>query len=182
MNRRARRGALLSGTIVVGALLSGCGSLAPAAPRCSDPVRLAVVAQSVPTAGYVPCVEQLPAGWQVTEFRAERGGTSFSLLSDRAEGRPVDVRLSRRCSVSGAAPQPPRTAGGRTYLRLRSITPRYAGTRLDVFPGGCVTYRFDFVRGPHIALMDELLVAVELVPRRELRLQLRQQLDAELDP
>jgi len=159
--RPRHRGALLGGTLLVGALLSGCGSVAPAVPRCSDPVRLAVVAQSVPTAGYVPCVEELPAGWQVTEFGTARGGTDFSLLSDRADGRPVEVRLAPRCSVAGASPQPPRTAGARTYLRLRSITPRYAGTRVDVFPGGCVAYRFDFARGPHIALMDDLLAAVD---------------------
>jgi len=173
---------VLGGAIVAGALVSGCDPVPSAVPRCSDPVRLALVAQSVPTAGYVPCVRQLPAGWQVTDFDAARGGTAFSLLSDRTDGRPVEVRLAPRCSVTGASPQPPRTAGGRTYLRLRSITPRYAGTRLDVFPGGCVTYRFDFPRGPHIALMDDLLVAVDLLPRRELRLRLRQRLDAELDP
>ena len=170
------------GTVLVAAALPGCTSEASTMPRCGDPVRLAVVAQSVPTASYVPCVRALPTGWRVTDFEVARGGTSFVLLSDRAEGRPVDVRLVERCSPDGASPQPPRASGGRAYLRLRSIAPRYAGHRYDVFAGGCVVARFDFARGAHIALMEDLTNAVALLPRRELRLQLRQHLDAELDP
>ena len=63
-----------------------------------------------------------------------------------------------------------------------SITPRYTGTLSDVFPGGCVTYAFDFVRGPHIALMEELGAAVGLYSRRQLRLDLQDRLGVELDP
>jgi hypothetical protein len=118
----------------------------------------------------------------VTRFEAESGGTRFSLLSDRADGRAVDVRLVGRCDVAGATPVPPRTVGGRTYLRLQRIAPRYTGTLYDVFPGGCVSYRFDFARGPHIGLMEELFTAVDLLPRRQLRLDLREQLGEELDP
>ena len=43
--------------------------------------------------------------------------------------------------MRGASPEPPRTIGGRTYLRLERISPRYTGTLYDVFPGGCVTTR-----------------------------------------
>jgi hypothetical protein len=162
--------------------LTGCASVVPPVPGCGSVSRLTVVAQSVPGAAYVPCVVELPTGWQVTRFEPERGGTTFSLLSDRADGRAVDVELVPSCVVAGATPEPPRTAGGRTYLRLRSISPRYAGTLYDVFPGGCVRYRFDFARGAHIGLLEELFTAVELLPRRELRLEVRRQLDQELDP
>ena len=163
-------------------LMAGCSSVEPRVPGCDEAARLALVAQSVPTSSYVPCLTELPTGWSVTGFDAARGGTSFELLSDRADGRPVEVRLQRRCSADGASPEPPRTAGGRTYLLLDSISPRYAGTLLDVFPGGCVTYRFDFARGPHLVLMEELFATVDLLPRRQLRLELRQNLDLELDP
>jgi hypothetical protein len=161
---------------------TGCASVAPSVPGCDSVLRLAVVAQSVPSAAYVPCVVELPTGWQVTRFEAERGGTTFSLLSDRADGRAVDVGLVPSCDVAGATPEPPRTTGGRTYLRVRRISPRYAGTLFDVFPGGCVRYRFDFARGPHIGLMEDLFGAVDLLPRRELRLELRRELGEELDP
>jgi hypothetical protein len=171
---------------VLGALLAplatlGCSSGAPSVPGCTSVTRLAIVAQSVPGAAYVPCVAELPTGWRVTHFETRRGRTAFSLLSDRADGRAVDVRLAGSCDVQGATPLPPRAVGGRTYVRLRSISPQYAGAAFDVFAGGCVRYVFDFARGPHIVLMEEMLAAVELVPRRELRLRLRTQLGVELD-
>lgn len=180
--RRAPRAVVLCALLLLAGTASGCASADPKAPGCSEAVRLALVAQSVPTSSYVPCLTELPAGWSVTRFHAARGGTSFALLSDRADGRPVEVRLQRRCATTGASPEPPRTAGGRTYLLLDSISPRYAGTLLDVFPGGCVTYRFDLARGPHLALMEELFATVDLLPRRQLRLELRHDLDLELDP
>jgi len=179
---RRRAGALLAGAVLVAGSLTACGSVLTSAPDCTAATRLALVAQSVPTAAYVPCIADLPAGWTVTSFAAEDGRTEFSLLSDRAEGRAVDVWLAERCAVAGATPEPPRTEGGRTYLRLDSIAPRYAGTLYDVFPGGCVSYRFDFARGAHIALMEGLLESVDLLPRRQLRLDVRRQLDVELDP
>jgi hypothetical protein len=53
------------------------------------------------------------------------------------------------------------------YLRLYTISPRYAGTLFDVFAGGCAQYRFDVDRDPHIPLMEELRDAVALFPRRQ---------------
>lgn len=180
--RGRRRGAALAALLLPAALVTGCSSVVPRVPPCSDVERLSLVAQSVPGATYVPCLDRLPTGWTVTRFQAQRGSTAFSLLSDRANGRAVDVRYQRRCDVSGAAPATPRTVGGRTYLRLQQISPRYTGRLYDVFPGGCVTYDVDLERGPHIALMEDLLAAVRLVPRRELRVELRHQLGEELDP
>ena len=173
-------------TAFVGCLLllttSGCSSVTDTLPACTSVTRLAVVAQSVPSAAYLPCLRALPTGWESEDFDPTTGGTRFTLLSDRADGRTVDVRLQRHCDVTGASPEPPRTVGGRTYLRLRSISPRFSGTLYDVFPGGCVSYQVDFARGPHIALMEQLQAAVGLVPRRQLRLELRHQLGVELDP
>jgi hypothetical protein len=51
-----------------------------------------------------------------------------------------------------------------------------------VFPGGCVSYAFDFERGPHIALMADLGVLVGLESRRELRGEVRRRLGGELAP
>lgn len=66
-------------------------------------------------------------------------------------------------------------------MQVDSISPRYAGTLFDVFPGGCVTYEFDFERGAHISLMEELQQAIDLYPRRELRLAVRDQLGVDID-
>lgn len=164
-------------------LVAGCGVTADAtAPRCDAVERVALVAQSVPAAAYVPCVRELPPGWRVTGVESRTGSTSLSLLSDRADGREVTVVLRPTCDPAGATPVAPRAEGVRSSLRLRSVTPAFAGTAYDVFPGGCVSSTFSFETGPHIPLMEELSQAIELVPRRELRTQVRDRLGVELDP
>jgi hypothetical protein len=168
--------------LIAPVMVSCSGSVLSTAPSCSSVERVALVAESVPSASYVPCLSRLPTGWTSRRFVAERGSTRFELLSDRAGGRAVTVAYRRSCATAGAAPFPPRSAGGRTLLRLASVQPRYTGTLIDVFPGGCVVYRFDFLRGPHIALMAELQEAVRLVSRLELRNAVRHRLGVELGP
>jgi len=153
-------------------MLVGCESVSGEAPQCRADQRLALVAQSVPTASYVPCVASTPAGWRSRDFRAESGEAAFQLASDRAS-QPVEVKFRVSCRVGHATPIAPRADGARTYVRLDSIAPQYAGTLYDVFPGGCVTYRFDFQRGAHIQLMEDFQGSIELFSRRELRLRLK---------
>ena len=50
------------------------------------------------------------------------------------------------------------------------------------FPGGCVSYTFDFALGSQIALMEQFEEAVGLYPRQQLRLVLEQKLGVELNP
>jgi hypothetical protein len=161
---------------------SGCALGAETAtPTCEDVERVALVAQSVPSAAYVPCLTRLPTGWRAGGFDVERGSSTLTLRSDRGGGRPVEVVLTEGCDVRGASPAPPRAVGVRSYLRVDSVSPEYAGTAYDVFPGGCVRAEFAFPRGPHIPLMEDLGNAVELVPRREVRIALRNELGVELD-
>jgi hypothetical protein len=160
----------------------GCVAVTAAVPGCGSVERLALVAQSVPRASYVPCLRVLSPGWKAAGFHATNGHTTFSLLSDRAAGRPVDIELASACDVAGATPTTPRAPGVRTYTRLRSISPRYSGTLLDAFTGGCVSYRFDFQRGPHIALIEEFESAVDLFPRQELSLELHKRIGVTVGP
>lgn len=178
---RARRAAvLLAGT---GLLTTGCGVAADTAvPRCGATERLAVVAQSVPSAAYVPCLQPLPEGWRASGFRVSPGESRFSLDPERGGSRPVDVVLTAGCDVTGASPERPRAEGVRSSVRVRSVAPTYAGTRFDAFPGGCLRSEFAFARGPHIPLLEELTAAVDLVRRRELQVRLREELGVELDP
>ena len=176
-------GALLAAmTLGAAAMLTGCASSGDAVPGCADPLRLAIVAQSVPSASYLPCIHALPPGWTTAAFNATQDGTSFLLNSDRSPGQPVTVRLSTACRISGASPSPARAPGVLTYTRLDSIRPRFAGSLYDVFPGGCVTYAFDFSHGSQIALMEQFKAAVDLYPRQQLRLVLKQKLGVELNP
>ena len=161
--------------------LGACGSDPDTAlPRCEPTQRLGTVAQSVPTASFVPCITRFEAGWHATSFEVQQQSTRFTLQSDRDE-HDVDIAFRGSCDIAGATPIAPRDDGVRTSLRLDSVTPRYAGQMFDAFPGGCVSYEFDFARGAHITLLDELLTMVGLYPRVELRQELRRDFDLELD-
>jgi hypothetical protein len=162
-------------------LAPACGATDDVAPRCAPDQRLGVVAQSVPGAAYLPCVAELPPGWSFESFDADDDGTRLTLRSDRAD-TDVRVALEPRCDVGSATPIAPRDEGVRTYQQVGSVSPRYAGRFYDLFAGGCVTYEFDFARGPHIALVDELQRAVQLYPRRLLRQELRDDLGLTLEP
>lgn len=182
-DRRARGGVPAVVALLLLPLLAACSpSTSAALPACTSVERLGLVAQSVPSSSYVVCLASLPAGWTSENTRIEDGRTAFHLVSDRAPDDPVRVELRAGCDYRGATPVPPRTPGGRTYLAVQRIAPRYAGTLYDVFPGGCVTYRFDFARGRHIGLMADLQAAVGFVSRQQLRRELRSELGVRLDP
>jgi hypothetical protein len=183
--RRARWPHVLAASlaaVLLAAPLAGCATSSGTLPVCRDPLRLAIIAQSVPGATYVPCIRELPQGWTTSGFDPARGGTSFLLNSDRAPGRPVTVQLAATCRTGRASPSPPRAPGVLTYTRLTSISPRFAGRLYDVFPGGCVSYSFDFTTGPHIALMEQFEGAIGLYPRQQLRLVLKHKLGVDVNP
>ena len=176
--RRLPRGLLLLALVVP----AGCSSYTEAVPGCDSTRRLALLAQAVPGAAYVPCLEEVPEGWSAGGFDVGRGHARFTLRSDRATSRPVQVELVGECAAAGAVPAPPRAEGVRTAIDLTSIGPRFTGTLIDVFAGGCIRYRFDFPRGPHIGLMEDLQASVGLVARRELRLEIEKDLGVDLGP
>lgn len=178
-----RRLALLAVvTLGAAAALAGCASFSDPVPSCTDPLRLAIIAQSMPTASYLPCLGDLPQGWEASGFDPSQAGTSFLLDSDRSPGRPVTVELTATCRTGDASPSPSRAPGVLTYTKLDSVRPRFAGHLYDVFPGGCVTYSFDFATGSQIALTEQFKTAVRLYPRQQLRLVLQRQLGVELSP
>ncbi len=173
---------MLVALVVSGVGLAGCASLPERAmPRCEADPRLAILAQSVPDAAYVPCIEALPAGWSFEGLDVTDGGARLTLTSDRAD-RDVRVELVPACDVAEATPIAPRDEGVRTYNLVESVDPRYAGRLFDVFPGGCVISTYDFVRGPHVALVTEMQQAIGLFSRRELRQGIDADLGVRLDP
>lgn len=169
-------------TLVAAALLTtSCGDVSEQVlPSCDDPSRLAILAQSVPEAAYVPCVATLPPGWSFAGLHVTDDGARIDLESDRSE-RPVRIRLRDRCGVAGATPIAPRDEGVRTLHAVTSITPRVAGRLLDVFPGGCIVTEYDFDRGAHVPLFAELQQAVGLRSRLEVRQEVEDRFDIRLD-
>jgi hypothetical protein len=162
-------------------LAGGCVGADTALPRCTGGTRLGIVAQSVPTAAYVPCIVALPTGWSAESVVIDDDGTEVELRSDR-EDQPMVLRLSDGCRRGGSTPVDPLVEGVRSYLRIDSLSPRYAGSFFDVFPGGCLTTTFALNRGAHVALLDELRHAVDLYPRQQLAQELEDDVGARLDP
>ena len=75
-------------------VLAGCGEpvtggfLYPRQPVCRYQGRQAttmvvLMAQAVPTASQLPCIELLPAGWSVSDIFVRNGRALFALDSDR---------------------------------------------------------------------------------------------------
>jgi hypothetical protein len=102
-----------------------------------------LMAQSVPTAPWVPCIRTaLPLGWGFDHLDARNGISRFWLDSDRDGTHAVEVRLEPGCDTTGATDIPSDRAGMARLERVRRVTPTYAGERYYRFPGGCLTFVF----------------------------------------
>jgi hypothetical protein len=185
MRRRWHLGA----AAVVALAAAGCGSggtvtLVDATPECRPGRRLAVLAQAVPTAAYVPCIADDESPWRFSSLTVEKGRARLSLVYIDPSGRSARVQLTRRCDISGASEQPP-VAGEpdvEHYLRTSTLSPRMAGVGYAVFDGGCVATEFDLPRNADASerLLD-LDTTVGLYPRSRLSAELDREFDLELD-
>ena len=107
--------------------------------RCASHEPLLLMAQSVPTAELVPCVEILPAGWTLGDVVVGNEGSRFTLTSDR--GGVLVAELTASCDLAGAVELTSEQPGARRYLRIERDAAGVATTRAYTFPGGCVTQR-----------------------------------------
>jgi hypothetical protein len=129
------------------------------------------MAQAVPTASQLPCVELLPAGWRVSDVFVRNGRVRFSLDSDRVGTRAVQVIFQQFCTLGTVTRVPTDHPGTRRYQEVISIEPgrRYQGAVHYLFPGGCVTYQLDFRSDEQARPLGEVLLALGFVPRDALR-------------
>lgn len=161
--------------------LAGCGGepvtggfLYPRQPVCRYRDRQAttlvvLMAQAVPTASQLPCIELLPAGWSVSDVFVRNGRARFSLDSDRVGTRAVEVVLQQFCTFGKVTRVPSDHPGTRRYQEVISIEPgkRYRGAVYYLFPGGCVTYRLDFRSDEQARPLSEVSLALGFLPRDE---------------
>jgi hypothetical protein len=147
---------------------------------------LVLMAQAVPTASQLPCVELLPAGWGVSDVFVRNGRARFSLDSDRVGMHAVRVVLERFCTFGQVTRVPTDHSGTRRYQQVDSIEPgrRYQGKIYYLFPGGCVTYRLDFRSDEQARPLGEVSLALGFVARDTLRRTLNDFTDGKvpLDP
>jgi hypothetical protein len=149
----------------------GCGQLEP----------LWLMAQSVPSASLVPCVQLLPAGWRVAEVAVNNGRSLITLDHDRGGRAALVVRLTASCDRAGAREVASEQRGARRYYRPG---PGSSGTRFYEFAGGCVTQRFR-AAAPSAARMNETAsTEFGFITREQLRQALAQRSHGrlELDP
>jgi membrane-associated phospholipid phosphatase len=137
-------------------------------PICGTGHSMILSAQAVPSAALVPCVATLPSGWHTAGADIVSGRARFWLDSDQAGTHAVTVTLTTTCDVSGAQQVPSDQPGARRFERPLSLRPQFADLRFYTFPGGCVTYKFNFARGASPLLAIPVDGAVAFMPRATL--------------
>jgi hypothetical protein len=185
------------GLVTACLLLAGCaGSTGPdflqaRQPACTYQGRegtslVLLMAQAVPSASQLPCVELLPAGWAVSDVYVRNGRVRFALDSDRVGRHAVQVMLERTCNFGRVTRVPSDHPGTRRYQEVISIEPgrRYQGAIYYLFPGGCVTYRLDFHSDEQARPLGEVSLALGFVTRDAMRKRLNDVTDGklQLDP
>jgi hypothetical protein len=132
-----------------------------------------LMAQAVPSASQLPCIELLPAGWTVSDVFVRNGRVRFALNSDRVGTHAVEIVLERTCQLGGAKVTrvPSDESGTRRYERIGEVRPGvgFTGTRYYLFPGGCVTYQFHFHGEDRARPIGEVTLALGFVSRDEMR-------------
>ncbi len=145
------------------------GDIGAFAPQCGTGHSIILAAQAVPSAALVPCVAALPAGWQVRHSAdVASGHATFWLDSDVAGTQALAVTLSATCDVSGATHVRSDQPGTRRFDRPLTRRPQFAELRFYTFPGGCVSYQFNFDPAASPLLVGDVMSAVGFVPRARL--------------
>ncbi len=130
----------------------------------------------------MPCVATLPAGWTYGDANVERNKGRFWLDSDVAGDHAVEATLlpRDRCHVQDATEVPTEEVGLRRFERVDRLPPHLESTRIYLFPGGCVTYKFEFAGRDTAALIFDADSALAFLPRETLVKKVRAQTDLKL--
>jgi hypothetical protein len=177
-----RLGTAAALALVAAGCLTGCGNSANPAAAITSPPQCPVgdggagngvilMAQSVPSAAWAPCLTPLPSGWSFVHLVARDGVSRFWLDSDRDGTKAIEVRLEESCDTTGTT----EIASDREHMhrleRVRQVSPTYSGERHYVFRGGCISivFRLDGDSpGEALALASQ---AVGVVSRADLQQQ-----------
>jgi hypothetical protein len=173
--------------LIVGPALSGCASDTTATtemPTCAQGTSthaVILMAQSVPTATWVPCLRTaLPLGWNFHHLDARNDVSFFSLDSDRDGQEAIKVRLEESCDTSGSTEILSDREGLQRFERVTRTTPHFEGERYYRFDGGCITFEFRLggeSRGEPLALATS---AVGVISRADLIEQVHEDSDGRL--
>ncbi len=189
--RPRRLAAVVMGTTAV--LLSGCvqatswtdETVACAQGDEATPTNgVILLAQSVPSASMVPCVESIPVGWQFAGMEARNGSARFWLDSDRHGLRAIEVVLTESCDTEGATEIASDRPELRRLERIIQISPQFTGRRYYLFDGGCITVEFTLTGSDSSEPLAVASQSLGVVSRDDLRDLVREESGGrlELDP
>ena len=108
---------------------------------------LMLIAQAVPGAALVPCIESLQPGWTFGSLDARDGEASFSLDCDRVGDAFVTVVLTPTCEAEGTEVRSDEQATTLTTHVEREGADEYVARWSYAFAGRCAEYEFE-VDGP----------------------------------
>jgi hypothetical protein len=134
-------------------------------PSCEQGNSALIVAQSVPTAQMLPCLMQIPLGWDVDTVDITQDGITMSFDSDRAGHHAAELVFAEMCDPTGAAQQPNDQDGVERFALTERVEPGLRSKSFHVFEGGCVTWSFDFDNDVPRSELDELDDTLVLQPR-----------------
>src|SRR5918999_1128751 len=107
---------------------------------CSDRDTTWLMAQAVPSATLVPCLQLAPAGCSLNDVKVASGDAEIVFDTDRPERvAAVTVRLAATCDLAGAREISSEPPGARPYLLIEREGAPSAVTRFYVFQGACVS-------------------------------------------
>jgi hypothetical protein len=154
-------------------------------PRCAPqtgdvPGGMVLMAQSVPSAQWLPCVRRVPVGWSFVGFEARDGQTNIRFGSDREGMTALTVLLRPSCDLTGAGQVPSEWPELRRYERVTRVSSGYGGERHYTFTGGCVTYRFDLQGNTRAEAVAVVTDALGFVSRENVARQLEAASDGRL--
>jgi membrane-associated phospholipid phosphatase/tRNA A-37 threonylcarbamoyl transferase component Bud32 len=110
---------------------------------CNDQEALWLMAQAVPTATLVPCLQVTPPGWTLNDVKVGSGYATIVFNTDRPfQKAAVTVELLPSCDLAGGTEVSSEQPGARRYIHIdRAATPDRV-IRTYTFPGGCVAERY----------------------------------------
>ena len=138
------------------------------------------MAQAVPEAALVPCIELAPPGWSLNDVKAGRGFASIVFDTDRPHQiAAVTVDLTPACEVAGMTEISSEQPEARRYIRIDRAASPVRVTRTYVFPGGCISERFISPSSPD-RLAADASTSLGFVTREQLAADLARRSDGRL--
>jgi hypothetical protein len=136
-------------------------------PTCGTNNTMILMAQAVPSAHAIPCVDVLPPGWSISGVSVRAAEARFWLDSDRYGSHAVQIglRAADRCLLEPSDELNRITPGSQPFESEPSA-PGGRPARTFVSGTACITHEFaPGIDEATIALLDS---ALELQPRTDL--------------